>query len=225
MAPDMNPAVIKERMSNYLRSPDFDEYFENLHLWPTGAWAIALIAPFTIIGLPLALTAWRRIFAGDLATKRLRNRYRQLAATGEVILTYVVVANSALMRSKGTKAPALVVGNFSNDRDHSKIIEKLEVFADAALGGSDDEELTRLLGDLDYSFGRRRHIPPKFTDGVELMAFDLQIIGDHLPTRTLDLGMIPCFAEPGEKGLICMIPFKLFEDLIPGATEEVEEEE
>ena len=211
---DYHSAVIKQRMSRYLKSPDFDDYFAKLHLSAPGLWATGIIAPFTVVGLPLARAAWRKIRTGDARTKRLRNRYHQLAENGEVIFTYVIVANSDLKYREGASAPALVAANFKDGKDDLKIMEMRDRFADAALGVSEDQELSGLLGDLDYTFGRRRCIPPQFTEGVEVTAFDLQIIGDYLPTRKLQIEAIPCIAEPGQTGLICMIPFKLIEDVI-----------
>jgi len=56
-------------------------------------------------------------------------------------------------------------------------------------------------------------IPTKHTGGIDVTAFDLQIAGEFLPTRKLQIEAIPCIAEPGSRGLICMIPFFLIEDV------------
>ena len=203
-------------MSEYLKSPDFDPYFNRLHMHAGGLWATGLIAPLTIIGLPFAKAAWKKIFAGDGRTKRLRKRYARLADRGEVIFTYVVVANSSLLHQEDSNAPALVVGNFNDGVDDLKIMGLCEKFADSALGLNGDPneaDLSKILGDLDYKFKKRRVIPKKHTGGIDVTAFDLQITGEFLPTRRLQIQAIPCIAEPGRKGLICMIPFFLIEDV------------
>lgn len=213
---DYHSAVIKKRMSKYLKSSDFNPYFNRLHLSNAGLWAMALIAPLTIIGIPLAKAAWKRILAGDGRTLRLRRRYARLAEHGEVIFTYVVVANASLKYQEGANAPALVVGNFNDGKDDLKLMELREKFADAALGLSgepNEVDLSKVLSDLDYTFGRRRPIPKEHSGGIDVTAFDLQITGEFLPTRKLQIEAIPCIAEPGRKGLICMIPFSIIEDV------------
>lgn len=110
----------------------------------------------------------------------------------------------------------MVVGNFNDGRDDWKIMELREKFADCALGYNSDPneaDLSTLLGDLDYTFQRRREVPKKHNGGIDVTAFDLQIPGEFLPTRKLQIEAIPCIAEPGRKGLICMIPFFLIEDI------------
>ncbi len=197
-------------------SSDFEPYFNRLHLSNAGLWAMALIAPLTIIGIPLAKAAWKKILAGDGRTKRLRKRYARLADQGEVIFTYVVVANASLKYQENSNAPALVVGNFNDGRDDLQIMELRDKFADSALGLNDvpnEADLSKLLSDLDYSFGKRRTIPKNHTGGIDVTAFDLQITGEFLPTRKLQIEAIPCIAEQGRKGLICMIPFSLIEDV------------
>lgn len=214
---DYHSAVIKQRMARFLQSADFDPYFDKLHIPPTVLWGTGIIAPFTLIGLPLAKSAWKKIWHGDAASKRLRQRYVQLGQTGEVVFTYIVIANTTLKHNEGANAPALVVGNFNEGKDDQKIMELREKLADAALGLAEDQEgreLSALLRDDDYTFQRRRQIPSRLTGGISLTAFDLQIVGKYLPTRTLQIEAIPCIAEPGKRGLICMIPFHLIEDTL-----------
>lgn len=214
---DYHSILVKQRMADFLNSSEFDPYFERLHLPSAALWATGFIAPLTIVGFPYAKAAWKKIMAGDGRTRALRSRYRQLAKNGKVVFTYVVLANSKLKYEPGVAAPALVVGNFNEGKDDLKIMELREVLADAALGIApepDGKELLDTLADLDYTFQRRRRIPPRFTGGIDLTAFDLQIIGDYLPTRTLQIEAIPCLAEPGDKGLICMIPFSLIQDVM-----------
>jgi len=214
---DYHSVVIKQRMAKFLKSADFDEYFDKLHIPRVVLWGTGIIAPFTLVGLPVAKSAWKKIWHGDAASNRLRQRYEQLGETGKVVFTYVVIANTALKYNEGTNAPALVVGNFNDGKDDQKIMELRDKLADAALGLAEDQEgreLSVLLRDDDYTFQRRRQIPTHLTGGISLTAFDLQIVGKHLPTRTLQIEAIPCIAEPGERGLICMIPFHLIEDTL-----------
>ncbi len=214
---DYHSAVIKQRMAQFLKSADFDPYFDRLHIPRAVLWGTGIIAPFTIVGLPLAKSAWKKLWHGDAATKRLRQRYAQLGEAGKVVFTYVVIANTALKYNERANAPALVVGNFNDGKDDQTIMELREKLADAALGLAEDQEgreLSALLHDDDYTFQRRRPIPPHLTGGISLTAFDLQIVGKYLPTRTLQIEAIPCIAEPGARGMICMIPFHLIEDTL-----------
>ena len=214
---DYHSVVIKQRMAQFLASKDFDPYFERLHLSPAGLWTMGLIAPLTVVGLPLAKSAWKKIWTGDARLGRLRRRYSRLGQTGQIIFTYVVVTNSSLKFEEGTVAPALVAGNFNDGHDDLRIMELRETLAEHALGmwsRPETKPLATLLEDLDYSFCRRRQIPHRFTGGIDLTAFDLQIVGEYLPTKTLQIEAIPCIAEPGNKGLICMIPYFIIEDVL-----------
>ncbi len=64
-----------------------------------------------------------------------------------------------------------------------------------------------MLDDVDYTPGRRRAIPDELTGGRLAYAFDLMMIGAYLPTDTLKVPLVPCVAEPGEAGVIQMIPW------------------
>lgn len=53
------------------------------------------------------------------------------------------------------------------------------------------------------------------TPGWRVHAFDLQIVGEFLPRGTLDCPMIPCVAEPGDAGMIQLVPAELAVSVAP----------
>lgn len=215
---DYQAAVIKQRMSQYLRSRDFDPYFERLHHSARGLLAMGLIAPLTIVGFPVAMAAWKKLKSGDARTKSLRAQYSRLGEVGRVVFTFPVIANTSLLHKKGASAAALVAGNFNDRRDNIRIMHMIDALAAIALGDSHNPNtaaLSKILSDQNYTFKRRRVIPPRFTGGIDLTLFDLQIISDYLPANLLQSPIFPCFAEPGPKGLIVMIPHSLVADIMP----------
>lgn len=203
---------LRAKLVVYFQSEEFNKYFEQLHSPGWILWPVAIIAPLTIIGWGIGRQTWKQILSGDMESRKLRERYSKLARDGDIILTYVVIANQTLKYQEGANGPALVVGNFNDGRDDGKILNMVGTLARLALGKSSDgkfEETSKLLSDLDYTFKRRRRIPGEIAGDAEVYAFDLKILGDFLPTKTLKIDAIPCIAEPGPNGLICAIPSKL----------------
>lgn len=183
---DYHSSVIKHRMAQFLASKDCDPYFERLHLSTAGLCAMGLIAPLTFVGFPLAKSAWKKIWAGDTRTARLRRRYPRLGQTGQVIFTYVVVTNSSLKYEEGANAPALVAGNFNNGQDDLRIMELRDTLAEHALGMETSPEtkpLATLLQDLDYTFRRRRQIRSRFPGGIALTLSISKLLESIYPLR------------------------------------------
>lgn len=204
--------ILQERVAEFFESKEFDQYFYQLHQPVWVVWLVALIAPFTLIGVPIGIGAWKAIFRGNMASKKLRKRYAKLGREGSIFFSYVVIANQALKYEEGVNAPALVVGNFNNGEDDDKIMDLRETLAELSLFGDTQRKYPRtakLLKDLEYVFKRRRRIPVEVAGDTEIYAFDLQLLGEFLPTSTLKLEAIPLVAESGRKGLSCMIPAKI----------------
>ncbi|WP_133797302.1 hypothetical protein [Prosthecobacter fusiformis] len=205
---------IRRRAGEYFASGSFDQHFVQLH----GHSRITLILAGIFLPLFLQFSAsagaWRKLFSGDLFTPGLRRRYIRLAKKGEFIFTYVVICNEELKYTPGVVAPALVIGNFNEGRDDRQMLKMRARVADLALGRAaepHEQKIAKLLGDQDYCFQRRRHFN---AGGVKVIAFDLMVLGEFLPTKTLQIEVIPCLAEPGRNGLIAMIPHSLVADLI-----------
>lgn len=208
---------LKRRFGVFVNSPDFDVYFKRLHafnhLQLVGLW---MIMPFLLQG-EASKVAWSKLTSGDARSSSLRRRYARLAEVGEVNFMYVLVCNASLTKEPGVDAPAMVIGNFNSGRDDGALLDLREKLADLSMGiGIEprDRKVAKLLGDLDYRFKRRRHLPTSYTSGVEVTAFDLMILGDFLPSETLQIEAIPCVAEPGKRGLIAMIPYFLIEEVL-----------
>ena len=210
---------LRLKAKEFFKSEEFEEYFtSNHHPW----WLlipIAIIAPLTIVGLPIGLKTWKIILSGQLQSNRLRKRYAALAEKGKFLFTYVLVANNSLKKSGVSSAPALVVGNFNNGADDLKILELKETLASISLGETfkaQFQKTQKVLSDLEFKYKRRRQIPKEISHKLEMIAFDLEIYRDFLSTDNLILDAIPCIAEPGKKGIISMLPSKLVYDALNG---------
>lgn len=122
------------------------------------------------------------------------------------------MANSALMTRKGTIAPALVIGTFEKDvttgemaslAKRMMLIELEDVSRESTLA------VSNMFENVQCTPGRRRVLPEDLTGGRRVYAFDLMMIGDYLPTDTLEAPLIPSVAEPGESETIQMIPWSI----------------
>ncbi|MEM1059490.1 MAG: hypothetical protein AAGK14_09605 [Verrucomicrobiota bacterium] len=204
--------IVRDRAAAYFASEEFEDYYDKLHapLWLL--LPVAFIAPLTIVGWSVGMAAWKKLRHGDYQSSRLRERYARLGREGKCFMAHVVIANQILKYEEKASAPALVIGNL-DDLGVNRIMEMRGFLADLALIGAEKPEhaaTAKLLEDVDYTFQRRRRIPPEIAGDLEVFAFDLEIIGKYLPTATLKIEIIPCLAEPGNRGLICMIPAHLF---------------
>jgi len=208
---------VKRRVGAFLNSADFDPYYKKLH--PFSWWILILmwaIAPFFFRG-DVSRGAWRKLGTGDFRTRGLRRRYARLGKTGEVIFSYVLISNSALQHEVGVQAPAMVIANFNKGQDDEVMLEGRDKLAELSLGigiEPQDKKVAKLLGDIDYRFMRRRYLPTSYTGGVQVIAFDLMVPGEFLPNEKLQFEVIPCIAEPGKRGLICVIPASLIMDVM-----------
>ena len=127
------------------------------------------------------------------------------------------MANTALYRTTGAVAPALVMGSFDpkvvadGDFMHD-LFMKVGLLGLGEAKGPDEEEVARMMADEACTPSRRRPLPTGLTGGKLVYLFDLQIIGDFRPGGKLDVATLPCLAEPGPSGQIAMLPWNLVAD-------------
>lgn len=206
--------AIRDRYLAYLRSRKFNPILKRFRRPPVGRYVIAFLALMTTIGIPITIYQLVRIFRshGDL-----RKSWIALVERSIPITTLPLMFNSSLGRQPGMNAPALVIGSFEHDLRHdsellNEIVER--VYLIELEGAKDDDEraIERLMADEEFQPGRRRLLPDRLTDGHQVYAFDLPVIGDFLPAGWRDHPLIPCMVEPGPEGQLLPIPWWVAEE-------------
>ena len=216
---ELREQSIRDAYVDYLRSREFDAVFRRLHRPPR--WRYILAVPMIVslagvgVGLGLIASAW--------LTNRKRKRIRQAmiaAAERSVpVMAFPLMANRALMSRKGTVAPALVIATFDADaitHEMADLATRMLMVDPETVSRESVMAVESLFEDERYTPGRRRAVPEDVTGGRRVYAFDLMIIGDYLPTETLQFPLIPCVAEPGDAGTIQMIPWWIVDRAMEG---------
>lgn len=202
--------LIREAYVQFLRSREFDASFRKLHRPPRWRYilAVPMIASLAGVGLGLGLIA--SAWLTNRKRKRIRREMIAAAERSVPVMAYPLMANRALMGRKGTVAPALTIGTFETDASHEEMVSlarKMLMVAHQDVSRESALAVIKMFDDEQYTPGRRRVVPEDLTGGRRVYAFDLMLIGDYLPTETLEIPMVPCVAEPGETGTIQMIPW------------------
>ncbi len=202
-------AEIRTKYLAYLNSPQFDRYLTPLAGRPYWRLALAVAACMTTIGIPIGIVQLYRYLRRGSALRKAMN---QAAARSVPLITYPLMVNSQLLRTPGTIAPGLVVGSFDPEANTSvsfmtDVVHRVYEIELAGAKTPQEAEVERMMANVAYWQSRRRRLPPELTEGREVYAFDLMIVGDFLPSGLVTIPMIPCLAEPGPAGQIQMIPW------------------
>lgn len=137
----------------------------------------------------------------------------QLASTGEPVWAALVQANSMLFQPGNIDLPCLVLFSFEPAGGHLDYMQRL------AAGVFDLKETRQNDPDLRYVANlvtneraykyRRRILPISFTGGPIVYCADLIVVRSCLPTGYLTARILPCIAQPGEKGAIELLPWTI----------------
>lgn len=172
---------------------------------------IGLTLCFSLVLIPIGL---------HLLISGLRKRHgwaAQLQAAfidGAVgVMAYPLMVNS-MLRSPGSEpVPGLFIVSFDSGTGgnvaYMADVACRVMMPPADLPGPDRQFLHDLMDDEEYVRARRRRLPASVTGGRAVYAVDLAVHPLYLPGRHLsdDAPMVPCLAEPGEKGEIRCIPY------------------
>jgi len=200
---------IHQRFVQYLESKDFNPFLKRLERPPLWRYLVAFLTFMTTVGIPITLYQIYKIL-----THRGRRR-RELIAWAKgarPLMTYGLMVNSQLRSRPGTIAPGLVIGSFDPEANVTAefMVDLAERIFDLSLADPttpEEQAAHALMSDEVYVPGRRRLLPMALTQGREVYAFDLIIVGDYQPNGIVEAPMIPCLADPGPEGEIRMIPW------------------
>jgi hypothetical protein len=211
---------IHGRMIRYLKSPAFKRDFYATFPSTFEVWKRALSIPFARLNtLSKHTQAWSLIFSGEkgltkVGTGKLFRQFQGLVKTGQVVMTYVLVRNVLQALAEAPLITSLTIGNFNDGIDDTEIAAQVDRLARIATGNATDPQaklLSPFFEDLDYKFGKRRVLPVELTNGVQVIGFDFIV---KRAWQGPNPGIIPCFADPKEGGLMWMIPPDILKEVL-----------
>lgn len=200
---------IVQRYVEYLGSRRFDPVLARVAGRPWGHVVMALVTAATTVGIPIA------VYHGVKMTTHRKRRRKAMSAAARVakpIRTYPLMVNRKLTSTPGAVAPGMVIGSFrphpAQDGEYwLDLAIKLSLLDADSLESREEKEAAKWLADEGYVESRRLRLPTSLTDGHEVYAFHLMIVGDHLRGGVIDGEPIPCVAVPGLVGAIQHTPW------------------
>lgn len=170
------------------------------------------------LSLPLIVAGWQ------YGVRKQRYHMKlSLAQTGVPVWVTLIQANEALFRkgAKGQVLPCLVVLAFDPRLEQNeewiftlaRRITALQRFPTPA--PPDLAAVTSIVkaNENRAEFHRRQRLPPSFTGVASpVYAADLFIKRADLPAGMLTQARLPCIAQPGESGMIELLPWKIVQD-------------
>lgn len=219
----LDEAETKNHFRQWLKSPGYDRQFESLHgknRWPLLIGVILIAVGFLLERIELILISLFFFLHGynRWCARRRARRDAHLAFNDyQPILCFIIISNTQLLRSKGTVAPALLMGSFDllDDEEFDQMASSAEMMCrlydeDPATVPPEHEEACRMVKDDSFRLNRRRPVPDPLNPHRKFWLFDAILAGDHFDSGQIDEPMIACMAAPGPEGGIIHVPNHVF---------------
>jgi hypothetical protein len=188
----------------------------------TGRITFLVLLGCTVVFLPIALGLSRRLLRRsedeELFLHSLR-RAREFARRATPVIAYPLMVSSVLRSTTPSRATGLVITTFELPA-HQDLRFMARLAESLSRGNSTEGEAGRwskeqrssaeaLMANEDYRPFRRRKIPQDMTREHSVYACDLFIEPEMLPGGRLsdEYVLFPCMAEPGDSGLIFLLPY------------------
>jgi hypothetical protein len=213
-----SPQQVHERYLEYLKSRAFTPILSRIAGRPWGHIIKAALAAVVIVTVPISLYHAYKMLTH---AKRRRKEMIEVAKLAKPITTYPLMVNSVLNSVPGSIAPGMVIGSFQprarQDEEYwQELTMKLAFFDPDDAQTPEEKQAARWLNDENYVESKRLLLPKTLTDGCEVYAFHVRIVGDFLPGRVAG-AEIPCVAVPGPIGAIQPIPWWIAQGASPPA--------
>ncbi len=213
----------RENFLKWVKSPAFSAQCKarfKAPVWPFIATLIAIalarlfentwmFEPSVMAAIGLPIWGWRRW----KAARKNRDAFRKSLVRHEPMLCALIIGNRKLFRTKGAVAPALLLGAFGrqDEAGMNALLSVAEIFA-GVYGESPDsvpaelKEICELMSDDTFRPDRRRQVPPGLFNNDNLWLFDTMLVGNDLPSGTIESPFVPCMVSPGPAGTIVQLP-------------------
>ena len=143
--------------------------------------------------------------------RRDRKRWLSFIRAAEPVIAYPLMVNQVLRRPGSEPSAGLVLISFDESASQSsELMVNLALRVTSASSRSTDateREVAALMEDETHVPSRRRRLPNALTGDRAVFACDLWIPPLLLRNHQVDCPLIPCMAEPGERGRINVLPW------------------
>lgn len=183
--------ALRQDVLRWIQSKEFDSYLGDLHP-----------------GAATQASFFRR--ALGMATNGLRQRYLELAQSGQVVRANIWMANSGLVSGEVNCAPALLIagadGTDEADNFVVYIATKL-VETEMRPRTSDELEVRSMLGDEEFNLFRVRTLPLSVTDNYPVHLFDTMLHSSVVAGGEMgEMPLVACLVHPQMEPPILPIP-------------------
>nr|WP_246418078.1 suppressor of fused domain protein [Haloferula luteola] len=206
----------RENVRQWISTKDFENAVDAYYPMPS-RWYWILGGVLTVSpAFPIGLGVLFRGFRERSKVARLRREKKAEATGWEPLLCGVVMANVALLRVPGKRAPAALLGGFGeqDDRYLEVILEKCESLA--GLYGKEPEsiapewrEAAVMIQNDTYQRDRRQQLPASFADERGIQLFDAVVEQSLIPGFPQGLPLVLCLGPVASPGPLIAIPFSL----------------
>jgi hypothetical protein len=185
---------------------------------------VGCVLVLTCIGIPIGLwIGWRLWKKKDRREFRARECHA-FTAGGMGVAVYPLVVPGELRRPGVAVAPGLVLACFDADVTSAEITSlalAICSFDDAGWTDADRQLARRIMSDHAFVPHRRRLLPATMAGRHTMYVCDLVLLSGLFKGGCLtdEVPMVPCFAEPGERGRMVQMPYWVATGESPSAVE------
>jgi hypothetical protein len=170
---------------------------------------IATVSIFAVIGLAIGVGLWME--------QQKKKQRQEVLNHGVRVLAWIVQANTALFQPGRGDFPAQVIITFDDIPDLPDYLERLgkKLYSLKSGYGIDplERQVAKLVKDETYVPDLRVKLPPEFTGGQVVYSCHVVVERQYLLYGCLRLPFIECMALPGEKGVLCMVPYEMYPEV------------
>jgi hypothetical protein len=183
--------ALRQDVLRWIQSREFDSYLGDLHpetATPTSFFRRAL----------------------GMATNGLRQRYLELAQSGQVVRANIWMANSGLINGEVNCAPALLIAGADGTDDADNFVGYLTAELDGTEmrpPTSDELEVRSMLGDEKFNLFRVRTLPLSVSHNYPVHLFDTMLHSSVVAGGEMkEMPMVVCLVHPQMEPAILPIP-------------------
>lgn len=187
-----------------------------------GRLGIAVLLLLTVILAPFGVWQAIKAIRSNGAIRRDFQEEIDFIKNAELVFAAPIMVNTGLLKPGcDDGAPGIFLIDFQQRAEDplDNLFQTVLRIAQppAETSASERQYLASLTEDLKYRPGRRRRLPKSVSNGRTYYAVDLALSPEYLAGGYIDAEMpiVPCLAEPGEKGRIRLIPYWTALDGIP----------
>jgi hypothetical protein len=170
---------------------------------------IAVVSIFVVLGIVFGI--------GILQGQQRKQEQQDVKRQGVRLVGWIVQANNALFQPGLNDLPAQVIITFDDVPNVTEYLEKIgkKLYSLKSGYGIDpvERQVAKLVKDETFVYGSRVKLPTEFTGGPTVYSCHVIIERQCLLHGCLKLPFVECKAMPGDKGIVCMVPYEMYPEM------------